>query len=290
MADRIVERLVECVQEEALQERQEAWPRGLTGTATCSCIRPERPGLLQLAFGGRHAFYRTLHHDDERHRVPDLVCIHAAGSSPSTWDRVAATLTSAGWTVHTLHLPGHGPLPHRRASTLEQFSAALSSEISALNLAPGFVLAGHSFGAFLAVPLASALGSAVGRLVLEELPTPPQQAGEPGPARRQTPIALTAALVASRGACSYHQMRSVLRLLRNPSPGWWSAADTLKIPMTLLAGGPRSHLDQQRMADFVTNHASFAMLRTIEVGHHIHRDAPDRWLEEIAGWPTLWRT
>jgi pimeloyl-ACP methyl ester carboxylesterase len=72
----------------------------------------------------------------------------------------------------------------------------------------------------------------------------------------------------------------VIADLCRPRPDWWSGLPAVTAPTLLLAGGPRSHLDQtrfHRVADLMPS----ATIRTIEAGHRIHSHAPDRWLAEV---------
>jgi hypothetical protein len=48
----------------------------------------------------------------------------------------------------------------------------------------------------------------------------------------------------------------------------------------LLAGGPKSHLDQTRF-ELVAEMMPSATVRTIEAGHRIHSRQPEQWLSAV---------
>ncbi len=99
----------------------------------------------------------------------ELVCLHAAGSGPGTWDGVRPGLEGLGYRVHCLTLAGHGAAERRTAYRLEGFKDDVLREIDWLG---PVTLVGHSLGAFVATQVA--VEGRVERLVLEELPVPPK--------------------------------------------------------------------------------------------------------------------
>ncbi|NUS00843.1 MAG: hypothetical protein HOV67_36960 [Kribbellaceae bacterium] len=54
----------------------------------------------------------------------------------------------------------------------------------------------------------------------------------------------------------------------------------MSAPTLILAGGPRSHLDQSRFA-LLAGSMPDAAIRTIDAGHRIHSTEPARWLAEV---------
>nr|WP_238351463.1 alpha/beta fold hydrolase [Kribbella shirazensis] len=76
--------------------------------------------------------------------------------------------------------------------------------------------------------------------------------------------------------------RLLLEELPVPPPAWWFGLSAVTAPALMLAGGPRSHLDQDRFA-LVADSMPSATVSTIAAGHRIHTRAPDRWLDAVRG-------
>jgi pimeloyl-ACP methyl ester carboxylesterase len=208
----------------------------------------------------------------------DLVCLHAGTSGPSTWDRFVPEFEALGYRVHRPTLLGHGAAPRRRPYLLDDFRDHLLRELDGLDR---ITFVGNSLGAFVASAVAVAQPERVERLVLEELPVPPKDAADnPPTVRAMPPPALLAAGWLTRRKADPLLLRDVLAELRRPQPGWWAGLSTIQSPTMLLAGGPKSHLDQSRF-DLVANLMPSATVSAIDAGHRIHSRAPERWLATV---------
>ena len=208
----------------------------------------------------------------------DLVCLHAGTSGPSTWDRFVPEFEALGYRVHRPTLLGHGNAPRRRPYRLDDFREQVLGELDGLD---HLTIVGNSLGAFVASAVAMADPDRVDRLVLEELPVPPRDAADTAPTTRATPgLALLAAGWMTRRKCDPLLLRDVIADLRRPQPGWWAGLSTIRSPTMLLAGGPKSHLDQSRF-ELVADLMPSATITTIEAGHRIHTHAPERWLATV---------
>jgi esterase len=86
----------------------------------------------------------------------------------------------------------------------------------------------------------------------------------------------------SRRRCDPLLLRDVIADLRRPQPEWWAGLATVQAPTLILAGGPKSHLDQTRFG-LVADQLPAATVMTIEAGHRIHTRAPDGWLTAVRG-------
>ncbi|GAA1578518.1 alpha/beta hydrolase [Kribbella karoonensis] len=208
----------------------------------------------------------------------DLVCLHAGASGPSTWDRFVPEFEALGYRVHRPTLLGHGGAARKRPYLLDDFRDHVRRELQGLGR---LTLVGNSLGAFVASAIAVAEPGRVERLVLEELPVPPRNASDNGPTARSMPAAaLLAAGWLNRRCCDPRLLRDVVADLRRPQPAWWSGLPAVEAPTLLLAGGPRSHLDQGRF-ELVAGSMPSATVSAIEVGHRIHTHAPRRWSDEV---------
>ncbi|HWD80412.1 MAG TPA: alpha/beta hydrolase [Kribbella sp.] len=208
--------------------------------------------------------------------MKDLVCLHAGTSGPSTWNRFVPEFEALGYRVHCPTLLGHGTAPRRRPYLLNDFRDHVLGELDGR-----VTLIGNSLGAFVASAIAVADPGRVERLVLEEIPVPPRNARDGSPTTRHLPgLALRAAGLLTRGRCDPRLLHDVITDLRRPNPTWWAGLHKVEAPALILAGGPKSHLDQSRFA-LLANSMPNATIRTIEAGHRIHSTAPDRWLAEV---------
>ena len=206
----------------------------------------------------------------------ELVCLHAAGSGPGTWDGVRPGLEGLGYRVHCLTLAGHGAAERRTAYRLEGFKDDVLREIDRLG---PVTLVGHSLGAFVATQVA--MEGRVERLVLEELPVPPKDAADGPPSGKAgIGIALKVMGVLGRKRFDPKVLPDVVTELRKPQPLWWEGLARVKAPTLILAGGSRSHLDQRRY-DAVAKQMPEATIVTVEAGHRIHTHAPDQWLAAV---------
>lgn len=208
--------------------------------------------------------------------MKDLVCLHAAASGPATWDPLRPGLAGLGFRLHTPVLPGHHGAERLRSYPLTSFSDEILRSLDGL---ARFTLVGHSLGAFVASMVAAARPERVERLVLEEMPVPPRDVDDSPPSRRRT--ALRALAFFSRKQCDPVLLREVLAGLRAAQPQWWAGLASISAPTLILAGGPRSHLDQSRYA-LLERALPDSKTVTISVGHRIHSRAPERWLSAVS--------
>ncbi|MGZ0147277.1 alpha/beta fold hydrolase [Kribbella sp. WER1] len=210
--------------------------------------------------------------------MKDLICLHAGTSGPSTWDRFVPEFEALGYRVHRPTLLGHGTAPRRRTYYLNDFRDQVLRDLDDRD---HLTLIGNSLGAYVASAVAAAEPDRVDRLVLEEIPVPPQTTQDGPPTTRELPgVALRAAGWLTRRRCDPRLLRDVIADLRRPQPSWWSGLPAVTAPTLVLAGGPKSHLDQTRFA-LLSDSLPNATVTTIEAGHRIHRHAPDRWLAAV---------
>lgn len=130
-------------------------------------------------------------------------------------------------------------------------------------------LVGHSLGGIVAYLVAAARPGGVDRLVLEDV-------GAPYPRPATTPERPDGELPFDRA-----MVLAVRRQLDTPPADWAAALGGVTARTLVLAGGPRSHVPQESVAE-LARLIPDARLRTIPVGHLIHREAPEAFREAVS--------
>ncbi len=190
-----------------------------------------------------------------------VVLLHALGSSARTWETFAAGLPR---TSIALDLPGHGTGPRTGDYS---FTAMADHVLRAIAEHDTVDLVGHSMGGAVAQHVAMRAPGLVRRMVIEDAPPPPHEPVpllEP-PARPAEPVDFDWAVV-----------EPVFRTVRTPDPAWWAGLADVTADTLWLAGGPTSHVDQDRIHEAA---ARMPSARVVEVpaGHRIHSEAPEEF-------------
>lgn len=192
--------------------------------------------------------------------APPVVLLHGLGSAARTWAGCQQS-----WLPRrtiALDLPGHGASPRRRASY--SFAAMAEEVLAFLSDVPVFDLVGHSMGGAVAQFVTMRAPDRVRRLVIEDAPPPPFEPVElwEMPAEPPDPVDFDWAVV-----------DPIFREVRTPNPDWWARLADVTVPALWLAGGPDSHVDQDRIA-LAAARTPAGRVVEIPAGHHIHREAP----------------
>lgn len=212
--------------------------------------------------------------------IPTVLCLHAGASGPRSWDDLGRRLRAAGIDISTPTLLGHLDAPRRRAYRFADFVDALHDEVVP-GLGEHFAIVGNSLGAFVGSLLAQRIPERVSALVLEGMPVPRRTAADGSPiGRRSSGLLMRALAPLGRRRFDPRMLRGVLDELDTPMPRWWEGLDSLTMPILLLAGGPRSLLDQRRF-DLLAGHLTDARLHRIDTGHRIHSREPGRYAELV---------
>lgn len=198
--------------------------------------------------------------------APPLVLLHGLGEEASDWDPVARELVTS-WRVHAPDLRGHGASDWTGPYTVEQLTADLEAFLDALGLRR-VALAGHSLGAAPAYLFAARHPERVTRLVLEE-PAPPFPRGTPPPRPPEGEVSF------DRGVTALSEE------FTDPPSSWRDALSDIKVPVLLVAGGPGSHIDQDRLAEMAAL-IDGCELTTIEAGHLVHAARPAEFAAAVA--------
>jgi pimeloyl-ACP methyl ester carboxylesterase len=216
--------------------------------------------------------------------APPMLLLHAAGQDASAWSGVAPALAAAH-SVYALDLRGHGRSDWPGAYSFELMRDDVLGFADALGLA-GVTLVGHSLGGTVAWLVAERRPGWLARLVAEDSVPPapgdwdrvqqqlqpqaqaqaqpqPRRPGGDGPPTRDPLL----------GA-------PIVEQLQHPDPDWWAGIGRVSVPVLLLAGGPESHVPQDRIAEAAAA-VPDGRLVGIPAGHHIHRERPAEFLAAV---------
>jgi pimeloyl-ACP methyl ester carboxylesterase/GNAT superfamily N-acetyltransferase len=225
------------------------------GDLTADDVRVDGVRLAYLAAGDPQA--------------PPAVLLHALGEDATTWQVVSAVL-AADRRVYALDLRGHGRSDWPGEYSLERMRDDVIGFLDARGLRR-VTLVGHSMGAVVAYLVAQRRPDAVDRLILEDpLPPVPADPPRPLPPRPAGPLGFDWAV-----AAAINPQRNA------PKPAWWNGLARITAPTLIVAGGPDSHLPQDRIAGMA------AMIRdcrlvTIPAGHLVHQAQPALFLAAVA--------
>ncbi|MFE8936094.1 alpha/beta fold hydrolase [Streptomyces sp. NPDC007872] len=223
------------------------------------------PAVRTVTVDGVRLAHRVAGPED----APPVVLVHGRGENSTTWARVAADL-AADHRVYALDLRGHG-LSDRRPGGygFDAFRDELGGFLKALGLTGATVVA-HSMGAAAAYLLARDEPGLVGRLVLEEPPVffpldPPRPAAE----RPEGPLGF-----------DWEVVRATDAQLNDPDPDWRDRLASITAPTLVLAGGPTSHVPQERLS-WLADRIPGARLVTVDAGHLVHTDRTAEFLSLV---------
>ncbi|MES9807918.1 alpha/beta fold hydrolase [Streptomyces cinereoruber] len=223
------------------------------------------PAVRTVTVDGVRLAHRVTGPED----APPVVLVHGRGENSTTWAEVAADL-AADHRVYALDLRGHGFSDRRPGGYgFDAFRDEIGGFLKALGLTGATVVA-HSMGAAAAYLLARDEPGLVGRLVLEEPPVffpldPPRPAAE----RPEGPLGFDWEIVPATDA-----------QLNDPDPDWRDRLASITAPTLILAGGPTSHVPQDRLS-WLAARIPGARLATIDAGHLVHTARPDEFLSLV---------
>ncbi|MEW2492653.1 alpha/beta hydrolase [Streptomyces nodosus] len=199
--------------------------------------------------------------------APPLVLLHALGESATDWEVVVPALARSR-RVYALDLRGHGRSDWPGEYSLELMQTDVLRFLDTLGQGP-VDLIGHSMGGIVAYLLAENCPQRVSRLVLEDVSTP-------RPRERTTPTRPDGTLT-----FDWEMVLAVRRQIDVPDPGWLERLGRITAKTLVLAGGPRSHVPQDGVAE-LARRIPGGRLVTIPVGHLIHQAAPEAFTEAVS--------
>jgi pimeloyl-ACP methyl ester carboxylesterase len=197
-----------------------------------------------------------------------LVLLHGSGADRSTWAAVAPAFASTH-RVYAVDLRGFGDSDRPGAYSFDAMRDDVLGLFDVIG-ADRADLIGHSVGGSVAWLVAQEQPERVAHLVMEDSPIPKR-----GLERR--PLAERPE---KEPPFDWEALVAIVREFHDPGPQWWDRVGAVTAPTLLLAGGPSSHVPQHLFAEARALLAD-ARIAEIAVGHHIHRDAPDRFLTQV---------
>jgi pimeloyl-ACP methyl ester carboxylesterase len=208
--------------------------------------------------------YRTWGGPD----APPVVLLHGRCGSSRDWTEIAEDL-ARDRRVIAPDLSGHGLSDWPGAYGLPRYRDELRGFLTALGLR-GVDVVAHSMGGFAAYLLAQESPELFGRLILEESPPLlPLDPPRPPAVREEGEVDYDWPLVPAVDAD-----------LNAPDPAWREGLDRITAPTLVIAGGPDSHVPQEKFA-WLVERIPDARLVTIEAGHLVHGTRPAEFLAAL---------
>ncbi|MFI6847628.1 alpha/beta fold hydrolase [Kitasatospora sp. NBC_00085] len=199
---------------------------------------------------------------------PPLVLLHALGERATDWDGVLPGLAPQHH-VYALDLRGHGDSGRPGRYGFELMRDDVLGFLDALGL-ERVDLVGHSMGGVVAYLLAQEHPGRIGRLVLEDIPAPYPRPATPAADAPAEPVSFDWAVV-----------RAIKGQLDTPAPVWLERMAAITAPTLVVAGGPASHVPQDRIAEMADRIPDCRVV-TIEAGHLVHHLRPAEFVAAVA--------
>ncbi|MEU6237352.1 alpha/beta fold hydrolase [Kitasatospora sp. NPDC047058] len=199
---------------------------------------------------------------------PPLVLLHALGEGAADWSGVLPGL-APDHHVYALDLRGHGASGRPGRYGLTAMRDDVLGVLDALGLARAD-LVGHSMGGVVAYLVAQERPGRVGRLVLEDVPAPYPRPATPVAEAPDGPVDFDWAVV-----------KAVKAQIDTPEPEWLARLAEITAPTLVVAGGPASHVPQERIAE-MAGRIPDCRVATIEAGHLVHRARPAEFVATVA--------
>jgi esterase len=194
-----------------------------------------------------------------------VVLLPGTGLTARSWDVVAASL-SATRSVLAVDLRGHGASGWPGEYSIE----LMAQDVGALlELRGGVVdLVGHSLGGLVALRVAAAHPGLVRRLVLEDVGMPHPRRPSP-PARPEGELEF-----------DWRVVEQVRPQVDDPDPAWPSVVRSVVTPTLVVAGGPRSFVAAEPVAELVAALPDGRSV-TLDTGHEVHESDPEGFTREL---------
>lgn len=212
----------------------------------------------------------TIAYWDEGDRAADpMVLLHATGETSDSWRPVAPRFVDDHRLIG-VDLRGHGASDRPGEYSLQLMCDDILALLDRLALRQ-VTLVGHSLGGVIACLVAAARTDVIVRLVLEDA-CPPYARDATVPDRPPGDLPFDWDLVAP--------LRDELN---DPTRRYWPRLKVITASTLVIGGGPRSPVPQHLLAEVVST-VPDADLVTIAVGHMVHDDALDQFVDVLRSW------
>jgi len=205
--------------------------------------------------------------DQESTDCPPVVFLPATAETAEDWAVVASALCSSR-TVYAVNLRGHGSSDWPGTYSIQLMADDVTGLLNGgLGRAP-VDLVGHSLGGLVACQVAATRPELVRRLVLEDVGLLPPRPANPPP--KPTGVL----------AFDWRVVEQVRPEIDNFDPGWADVVASITAPTLVVAGGPRSPIPQEQIADLVRLLPDGRMV-TVDAGHLVHATEPDAFIHQL---------
>lgn len=195
-----------------------------------------------------------------------VVLLPATAETAEDWDLVASAL-SASRTVYAINLRGHGGSDWAGDYSIQSLAGDVCGLLDELGERP-VDLVGHSLGGLVACRVACTRPALLRRLVLEDVGLlHPRSAAFPARPDCDMPF-------------DWRVVEQVRPEIDDPDPYWEQIIAAVEAPTLVIAGGPRSHVPQEHVAELV-HLLPNGQLVTLDTGHLVHATQPAEFVEQL---------
>jgi len=198
---------------------------------------------------------------------PPAVLLPATAETADNWDIVATALSSTR-TVYAVNLRGHGPSDWPGTYSIQLLADDVTGLLDGRLGREPVDLVGHSLGGLVACQVAATCPELVRRVVLEDVGLlQPRPAATPSRPAGVLPF-------------DWRVVAQVRPEIDNFDPQWADVVASIAAPTLVLAGGPRSPVPQEQIADLVRLLPDGRMV-TVDAGHLVHETEPDAFIDHL---------
>ena len=200
-----------------------------------------------------------------------MVLLHALGEQGSDWDGVVLDRFAERYRTITLDLRGHGASDWPGDYGFRLMADDVEDVLDQMAVS-GVVLVGHSLGGAVAYEVAVRRPDLVRVLVVEDAAPPQGQPARPVPDRPDADLPF-----------DWDVVLAIRAEVDRGDPQLWEDVAAIRVPTLIVAGGGDSTVDQGQLAE-VARRVGDGTIRTLPVGHYVHRERPDEFCDVVLGW------
>ena len=201
--------------------------------------------------------------------APPMVLLHGLGDRAAKWRPVISTF-AAYFRVFALDMRGHGDSDWPGIYSFQLMCDDVVAVLDALGLGK-VTLMGHSMGGAVALLVAMQHPDRVERLIVEDA-APPYRRERAVPDRPAGPLDIDWAVVPV-----------IIGAVNAGDRAAWNGLGAITAPTLLIAGGPESHVRQDKLADAAAR-IPHCDLVTIPAGHNVHATRPVEFAAAVLTW------